>query len=130
MNELYKKMLEFCNKFQNKECEFVSLDVSQVSDYFPEGLKMNLIVSDRKNFTFTIFISKKICKIMKGQSSSQLNLTAKYDTWLNVFNGKDRILRGVMEGRIKLRGIRPTFSQLILFSSLIYYYSNYNSIHH
>ncbi|MBD3229100.1 MAG: hypothetical protein GF329_13005 [Candidatus Lokiarchaeota archaeon] len=119
MTDLFRKINNRCDKIAPYiTCKGKNRE-EDISDIIPEGFRANIIVSD-KNETYTIFLTNTSCKVAHGFSSSQLNLTATLQTWNNIFLGKDRIIKGIMEKRIKLRGIRPMMSQLMLLSSLIY----------
>jgi len=119
-DKLLLKINEFCNKTQSKACIGLSDKIGKIYTYYPEGFKVNIIVKGKIPKGYTLLVSKYGCKVLKGLSSTQLNLTSDYETWYNIFCGKDRIIKGIMENKIKLRGIRPTLSQLIILSSLIY----------
>ncbi|MHA1270749.1 MAG: SCP2 sterol-binding domain-containing protein [Candidatus Helarchaeota archaeon] len=120
MRYLNQKLIEFCENFNIKFHEKGTIKDEYTFNYINDGFKFNLIVSNKKNQAYTILFQKNKCKFAKGFSSSQLNLTTDLKTWKNIFDGKDRIIKGIMEGRIKLRGIRPTLSRLIKLSSIIY----------
>jgi len=97
----------------------IEYQLSGLSDYYPDGFKVNIKTSDKPNENYTLLISIDSCEVGKGVSSAQLNLNAPLKVWFDILNGNDRVIKGIMEGRVKLRGIRPTFNQLIVLSSLL-----------
>jgi putative sterol carrier protein len=123
MSKIYDKLREFCEEIKPEFLEKRETNLKNISDYYPEGFRVNIIVKDKKNMIYTLFISNTDCKVLKGFSSSQLNLSADLETWNNIFLGKDRVIKAIMEDRVKLRGIRPKMSLLIFLSSLIYLYA-------
>lgn len=123
MINIHDKLRDFCKEIKADFLDKKETNLKNISDYYPEGFKVNIIVKDKKNMIYTLFVSNTNCKVLKGFSSSQLNLSTDLGTWNNIFLGEDRVIKAIMEGRVKLRGIRPKMSLLIFLSSLIYLYA-------
>ncbi|MHA1693995.1 MAG: hypothetical protein ACTSWR_00365 [Candidatus Helarchaeota archaeon] len=123
MSELFNKIEFFCQAYKKNSKKLLNFKIGSISNYYPQGIKVNIIVLDNKIENYTLLISDTSCKVVKGFSSSQLNLSALPDVWDKIFSGKYRVIKGIMEGKIKVRGIRSMVSPLIILSSLFYLYS-------
>jgi len=113
--------LERIVAFSNKIIRHKAGKIPDITELYPLGLRLNIRIRDGESYYFVL--SPKRSFVKKGSSAVDLNLEAQSGFWIGALEGKYSIVSGLMNGQVKVRGLRSSFLPLIIFSSIISLFS-------
>jgi len=114
----FRKLTEVLNKILKQRIP----KIPEFIEVYPLGIRLNIRVSGGESFYLMISPEKSFVK--KGASAVDLNLEASENFWQDALKGEYSIISGMMEGKVKVRGLRSSFFPLIIFSSILSLFSN------
>jgi putative sterol carrier protein len=115
--EHLERIIEFSDKILRHEAR----KIPDITELYPLGLRLNVRIRDGESYY--LVISPKRSFVKKGSNAVDLNLEAPKSFWIGALEGKYSIISGLMNGQVKVRGLRSSFLPLIIFSSIISLFS-------